>query len=247
MGKIDRRVAPSSHNFHPGAETDGTGIRPNCPRARRGPEAPWLGQPCRTAKANAEASCRLLLRSGKAGLPPFPRAGLALPSPAVGPAPFLLLTAEPAPKSSGRGRAARSWCRGGMRSPPGRWWLLLWLPPLSTPPAGAVRGEEEEAATAALSGNRGHGRRAGARAHGLPASRALLLPRRPAGALSAPGGGEEQAACWALPRLVRLTPRARPPAAAGPASHSACLGSLVSFVAFGHFSDFSGSNRKSRV
>ncbi|XP_040498723.1 nuclear envelope integral membrane protein 2 isoform X2 [Ursus maritimus] len=38
-----------------------------------------------------------------------------------------------------------------MRPPPGRWWLLLWLPPLSTPPAGAVRGEGEEAAAAALS------------------------------------------------------------------------------------------------
>ncbi|XP_034863413.1 nuclear envelope integral membrane protein 2 isoform X3 [Mirounga angustirostris] len=33
-----------------------------------------------------------------------------------------------------------------MRPPPGRWWLLLWLPPLSTLPAGAVRGEEEAAA-----------------------------------------------------------------------------------------------------
>lgn len=183
-------MAPSSHNFHPGAETDGTGIQPNCPRGKRGPEAPRLGQRCPTAKANAEASCRLLLRSGKAGLPPFPRAGLAPPSPAVGPAPFLLLTAEPAPKGSGRGRAARSWCRGGMRPPPGRWWLLLWLPPLSTPPAGAVRGEEEEAA-AALSGN--HGRRARARAHarapgflGSPASPApsgrSLSPRRRRGA-----------------------------------------------------------------
>ncbi|KAM5325590.1 nuclear envelope integral membrane protein 2 isoform 2-T2 [Glossophaga mutica] len=28
-----------------------------------------------------------------------------------------------------------------MRRPPGRWWLLLWLPPLATLPAGVVRGE----------------------------------------------------------------------------------------------------------
>ncbi|XP_073737297.1 nuclear envelope integral membrane protein 2 isoform X2 [Callorhinus ursinus] len=35
-----------------------------------------------------------------------------------------------------------------MRPPLGRWWLLLWLPPLSTLPAGAVRGEEEEEAAA---------------------------------------------------------------------------------------------------
>ncbi|XP_036899645.1 nuclear envelope integral membrane protein 2 isoform X1 [Sturnira hondurensis] len=36
-----------------------------------------------------------------------------------------------------------------MRWPPGRWWLLVWLPPLSTLPAGAVHGEE--AVVAALS------------------------------------------------------------------------------------------------
>ncbi|XP_077636366.1 nuclear envelope integral membrane protein 2 isoform X2 [Crocuta crocuta] len=36
-----------------------------------------------------------------------------------------------------------------MRPPLGRWWLLIWLQPLSAQPAGAVRGEE--AAAAALS------------------------------------------------------------------------------------------------
>ncbi|XP_059249053.1 nuclear envelope integral membrane protein 2 isoform X3 [Mustela nigripes] len=37
-----------------------------------------------------------------------------------------------------------------MRRPPGRWWLLLWLPPLSAPPAGAARGEEAAAALSVL-------------------------------------------------------------------------------------------------
>ncbi|KAF6115238.1 nuclear envelope integral membrane protein 2 [Phyllostomus discolor] len=36
-----------------------------------------------------------------------------------------------------------------MRWPPGRWWLLVWLPPLATLPAGAVY--REEAVEAALS------------------------------------------------------------------------------------------------
>uniref|UniRef100_A0A673TVM4 Nuclear envelope integral membrane protein 2 n=1 Tax=Suricata suricatta TaxID=37032 RepID=A0A673TVM4_SURSU len=33
-----------------------------------------------------------------------------------------------------------------MRPPLGRWWLLIWLQPMSALPAGAVRGEEEAAA-----------------------------------------------------------------------------------------------------
>ncbi|XP_045874293.1 nuclear envelope integral membrane protein 2 isoform X2 [Meles meles] len=37
-----------------------------------------------------------------------------------------------------------------MRRPPGRWWLLLWLPPLSAPPAGAERGEEAAAALSVI-------------------------------------------------------------------------------------------------
>uniref|UniRef100_A0ABI7ZDJ9 Nuclear envelope integral membrane protein 2 n=1 Tax=Felis catus TaxID=9685 RepID=A0ABI7ZDJ9_FELCA len=37
-----------------------------------------------------------------------------------------------------------------MRPPLGRWWLLIWLQPLSAPPAGAVRGEEEAAAALAV-------------------------------------------------------------------------------------------------
>ncbi|XP_016017020.2 nuclear envelope integral membrane protein 2 [Rousettus aegyptiacus] len=36
-----------------------------------------------------------------------------------------------------------------MRPPPGPWWLLLWLPPLATRPAGARRGEEAAALSVA--------------------------------------------------------------------------------------------------
>lgn len=55
--------------------------------------------------------------------------------------------------------------------PPGSWWLVLWLPPLATLPAGAVPQEE-----AAMSGNPGSGRVASLRGRRVTRGRGQVPP-----------------------------------------------------------------------
>lgn len=142
--------------------------------------------------------------------PPFPRAGLITPSSPARPLALSRPRAVSAivSRTGPEGVLARSWSPGGMRPPPGPWWLMLWLPPMATLPAGAVRWEEPVAAGAALSGNRGHRRWARTRcaAPGLP------VPQVRARALPCLGAEDpEPGGRFLSPRKVRHAGAACPP------------------------------------
>ncbi|XP_066089240.1 nuclear envelope integral membrane protein 2 isoform X4 [Saccopteryx bilineata] len=144
---------PSSRHLQPRAASGGP--RPGASRRGCGGSARPRG-PGRGRKGATRAA-----RSPGVGRPPSSReAGLHLsrartssPLPLTRPLCFSRPRAIYAAVGSTGPPAglSRSSSLGGMQPPPGPCWLLLWLPPLATLPAGAGRGQEPVAAALSVS------------------------------------------------------------------------------------------------